>query len=241
MKKRIFVVSDIHGHCTILKKALDRAGFDEHNPDHLLVCCGDYFDRGNENVEVLKYFERLKHKVLIKGNHEELLLKVLLTGKLLPHNYVNGTLQTLENFFGKYFIDPVDDSIDFSGKTRTVDRICDFINEMVDYFETEHYVFVHGWVPPYCDTPQKRSSATKEAWKKARWQLWTDNYTGERPLHDKTIVCGHMPVINANVFDPLRPKGCTDIFRSKGLIAIDAATFNTKEINVLVLEDNLIE
>ncbi len=240
MKKRLFVISDIHGHCTLLKKALDRAGFDESNPEHLLVCCGDYFDRGDENVEVLKYLERLKHKVLIKGNHEELLLKVLNTGKLLPHNYVNGTLKTLENFFGKYFIDPVDDSIDFSGKTRTVDRLCDFIGETVDYFETERYLFVHGWFPPFCKTAEERKSAVPDAWQTARWMLWTDNYTGERPLQDKTVVCGHMPVINANRFDPRRPKGCTDIFHGKGLIAIDAATYDTKQINVLVLEDELL-
>jgi predicted phosphodiesterase len=43
--KKIFVVSDIHGHCTLLQKALERAGFDDANEDHLLICCGDYFDR----------------------------------------------------------------------------------------------------------------------------------------------------------------------------------------------------
>ena len=42
--KNIFAVSDIHGHATLLKEALTQAGFDRKNPDHLLVCCGDYFD-----------------------------------------------------------------------------------------------------------------------------------------------------------------------------------------------------
>ena len=240
MKKKIFAVSDIHGHYHILKEALDRAGFDDSNDNHLLVCCGDYFDRGDENVEVLNFFERLKHKVLIQGNHEELLMKVLMTGKLLPHNYTNGTLQTLENFFGKYSIDPIDDSIDFSGKTRTVDRICEFIGETVDYFETQHYIFVHGWFPPDCVTPEQRANASPQAWQKARWLLWTDNYTGEKPLANKTVVCGHMPVLYAYKFDLRRPASCTDTFRGNGLIAIDAATHNTKHINVLVIEDELL-
>ena len=143
-KRKIFVVTDIHGHCLLLKNALEKAGFDNENEDHLLVCCGDYFDRGNENVEVLKFFERLKHKVLIRGNHEDMLLKIFETGKILPHNYLNGTMQTLVDFFGKYFIDPADDTVDFSGKTSTVKRICDFIGETVNYFETDKYVFVHG-------------------------------------------------------------------------------------------------
>lgn len=47
----------------------------------------------------------------------------------------------------KYSIDPVDDAIDFSGKTRIKDRLCEFIEETVYYYETENYVFVHGCLP----------------------------------------------------------------------------------------------
>ena len=226
--KKIFVVSDVHGHYTLLKEALDRVGFENENPDHLLICCGDCFDRGSENFEVLKFFERLKHKVLLRGNHEDLLLKLLETGKILPHNYINGTLQTLTDFFGKYFINPADDTIDFSGKTRMVDRVTEFIDETVDYFETENYVFVHGWF------------AEKGDWEKARWLKWTEKYDGTPPLPDKTVVCGHMPTFYANKFDTSRSPTDASIFYGNGVIAIDAGTFDSKQINVLVLEDNLI-
>lgn len=235
--KKLFVVSDVHGHCTLLKEALERAGFDKDDPRHLLVCCGDYFDRGNENFEVLKYFERLKHKVLLRGNHEDLLLKLLQTGKVLPHHYVNGTMRTLENFFGKYFIDPADDTIDFSGKTRTVDRICDFIEETVNYFETEHYVFVHGWLPDGALTAEARKKASDDAWNAARWVKWTEKYDGQRPIPEKTLVCGHMPTLYAHQFDATRSNKDADIFYGNGLLAIDAGTFDTKQINVLILED----
>lgn len=235
--KKLFVVSDVHGHCTLLKEALDRAGFDKENDEHLLVCCGDYFDRGTENSEVLKFFERLKHKVLLRGNHEDLLLKLMQTGKVLPHNYINGTLQTLTGFFGKYSIDPVDDTIDFSGKSRTVDRICDFIEETVNYFETERYVFVHGWLPENAETEELRKKASNTAWEKARRVKWIEKYTGKRPLTDKTLICGHVPTFYANKFDPTRSKDDSGIFYGNGLIVIDAGTFDTKQVNVLVLED----
>ena len=227
--KKLFVVSDIHGHYTPLKEALEQVGFDPENADHLLICCGDYFDRGNENVEVLRFFERIKHKVLLRGNHEDMLLKLLHTGKMLPHHYINGTISTLQNFFGKYFIDPVDDSIDFSGKTRTVDRLCEFIEDTVDYFETEHYVFVHGWFP------ENRQTATADDWAKARWVRWTQQYKGERPLPDKTLICGHVPT-----FCYGQAKEPFEIFCGNGIIAIDAGTADTKKINVLVLEDSLL-
>ncbi len=237
---KLFVISDVHGHFSLLSEALNKAGFDKDNENHLLISCGDYFDRGNENAEVLKFFERLKRKVLLKGNHEDLLLKLLQTGKVLPHNYINGTMITLENFFGKYSIDPADDTIDFSGKTRTVDRICEFIEETVNYFETENYVFVHGWLAENAETAKERASASDEAWAEARWVKWTEKYNGTRPLADKTLVCGHFPTLFATKFDKSRAKDDYGIFYGDGIIAIDAGTFDTKKVNVLVLEDNLI-
>ena len=226
--KKLFVVSDIHGHYTPLKEALAEAGFDPNNDEHLLICCGDYFDRGNENVQVLQFFERLPHKILLRGNHEDMLLKLLHTGRLLPHHYINGTMSTLQNFFGKYLIDPTDDSIDFSGKTRTVDRLYEFIESTVDHYETEHFVFVHGWLP------ETYPNATTDDWAKARWYKWTEKYDGHRPLAHKTLICGHVPTFcSKKVNEPF------EIFRGNGIIAIDAGTADTKKINVLVLEDSL--
>ena len=57
MYKKIFVVSDVHGFYNLLETALSDAGFEKNNTEHLLVCCGDYFDRGTENFNVLKFFE----------------------------------------------------------------------------------------------------------------------------------------------------------------------------------------
>lgn len=236
---RIFVVSDVHGYYTPLKEALDRSGFDKDNDEHLLICCGDYFDRGSENVEVLRLLECIQNKVLIRGNHEDLLLKLLRTGKLLPHHYINGTLRTLENFFGKYSIDPLDDTIDFSGKTRITDRICQFIEEMVDYYETEHYVFVHGWIPENALTQEKRRNAGKQDWEKARWIRWNDQYTGLRPIENKTLICGHVPSFFANRFDDRRKSKDYTIFYGNGMIAIDAGTAESKQVNVLVLEEEM--
>lgn len=235
--RKLFVVSDIHGHCTLLKEALLNAGFDKNNDAHWLICCGDYFDRGVENAEVMSFFERLPRKVMLRGNHEDMLLKLLQTGKLLPHHYINGTISTLKSFFGKYFIDPSDDTIDFSGKTRTVDRLCEFIEETVDYYETEHYVFVHGWLPENGETEEVRQSAGSAAWEKARWTKWTEKYTGQRPLADKTLICGHMPTFFANAFDPSRKENNAEIFYGNGMIAIDAGTYDSGQINVLILED----
>lgn len=44
MDKKLFAVADIHGHFTELKKALDASGFENGNPENLLIVCGDLFD-----------------------------------------------------------------------------------------------------------------------------------------------------------------------------------------------------
>ena len=232
--KKIFVVSDVHGHCEILKKALADAGFDKNNEEHLLICCGDYFDRGNENVEVLRFFEGLPNAVLLRGNHEDMLLKLLQTGQLLPHHYINGTLKTVESFFGKFAIDPATDTVDFTGKTRTVDRLTEFIEGTVDYFETEQYVFVHGWLP---DGDFRQ--ATPEQWAQARTKRWSEHYRGDAPIPGKTLICGHMPAVYAKLFDPSRGMGNYTPYYGNGMIAIDGATADSQLVNIIVLEDSL--
>ena len=128
----------------------------------------------------------------------------------------------------------------FSGKNRTVDRICEFIEGTVDYYETENYVFVHGWIPENALTPESRLDATAEDWIEARWTRWNERYDGLRPLADKTLVCGHMPTFCAFAFDPCRNLRCYDVFRGYGFIAIDAGTADTQQVNVLVLEDRIL-
>ena len=233
MKKKIFVVSDVHGHFTLMKNALDQAGYQADNESHILLCCGDYFDRGIENKEVLCFFERAKRAVLLRGNHEDMLLKLLQTGKILPHHYINGSLQTLQEFFGKYSIDPLDDTIDFSGKTRMVDRLCEFLEETKDYFETENYLFVHGWIPS-----ADYREASGEQWVQAREKRWNREYDEKPPVEGKTLVCGHMPTFYANLIDRSRSAGCADIFYGNGMIAIDAGTYDSGQVNVLVLEED---
>jgi serine/threonine protein phosphatase 1 len=239
--KTIFAVSDVHGHYTQLKSALDRAGYCPENPAHLLICCGDYFDRGSENLRVLKYFDYLDRKILLRGNHDDMLLKLLRTGQLEPHHYTNGMLTTVWEFFGKYSVDGFD-CIDFSGHTRMVDRITDFFHDTVNYFETEHYVFTHGWLPTTLSAsgtiidPNWRR-ASPERWRAAHFLRWTDMYPKCGRLPDRTLVCGHMPAFFAADLYPERRPDDSSILRKDGLIAIDAGTFSSGTVNVLVIPD----
>ncbi len=233
-KKKMFVVSDVHGCATKLKDELKRAGYDKNNQEHIFVCCGDLFDRGDENLEVLRFVESIDQKVLIRGNHEDMLLKILETGHMAEHNFYNGTLNTMEEFFGRYAVDKDTGDVDFSGMTSMVKRVSDFIMSMQDYHETEDFVFVHGWLPSY-EYNGKHTimanwrKASPEQWRVARTLPWFKMYDGRRPLDDRKIVCGHYPTVIAN-------KGNPGIFYGNGLVAIDGGAAMGNRVNVFVTE-----
>lgn len=239
--KKIFALSDVHGHFKQMKAALAKAGFIPDCPDHLLIYCGDMTDRGSENRKTVDFLDRLENKILICGNHEDMLYDILETGRFPEHGYLNGTDVTVNELFGKYAIDGRGE-VDFSGNNRLADRLCRLISEMYNYYETEHYVFVHGWLPTD-RSGQIRSdwrTASEADWMRARWIKWTEVYESGSRIKGKTIVCGHMPTVFAAWFDPDRPKGCPDVFFGKGMIAIDGGTYSTGQVNVLVLEDRLL-
>ena len=49
--KTCFVVADVHSFYDEMIAALDGAGFDPANPDHIFVCLGDLLDRGDKPLE----------------------------------------------------------------------------------------------------------------------------------------------------------------------------------------------
>ena len=243
-KKKLFVLSDLHGHFTQAKEALDKAGFDAGNEDHLFVHCGDLFDRGRENRAVLEFVQSLPRKVLVKGNHDERLYRVLTEGKVSETDFYNGMRTTLTEFFGADCVAP-DGTLDLSQHADTVRELCGLIGGMVDYFESERYVFVHGWLPT-----EKRDglphllenwqNASEAAWQYARFSRWMDFIHSPARLDGKTIVCGHRPTRLAAAFDPARSEDDSSTYESPGMMAIDAGTIRSGRVNLLVLEDEIL-
>ena len=244
VKCKLFVVSDIHGHCTLLKKALADAGFDENNETHLLICCGDLFDRGPENRQVYEYIRQIKHKILIMGNHDERLRSILTNGRAEYYELKSGTDGTMEEFFGRGFMDNCGWLLLGPEGKLFARELLDFFATMVDYFETKHYVFTHGWLPLNREgyptvIAENWRTADEAAWHRARISEWLYHYHTPAMLPDKTIVCGHRPTIFATVFDPHRDPKDASIFYGERMIAIDGATYTSKQVNVLVLEEEI--
>lgn len=250
---KFFVISDIHSYFDEMKKALDDTGFDPNNEDHWLVSCGDEWDRGTKPVEVMKYLCGLPRKIIVRGNHTDLFVECCERGYPEYHDYSNGTVDTIER------IGIIDDTEWFeTACNKALARTHIFLEEMVDYFETKNYIFVHGWIPLLCDdslpkhytrgrlfkfNPEWRT-ASKYEWEQARWHNGMQMAArGFKP--DKTVVCGHWHCSYGHMTKDGTPEfgdGANfEPFYGDGVIAIDRCTAYTGEVNVLVLEDEFLE
>jgi serine/threonine protein phosphatase 1 len=250
---KLFCVSDIHSYYTALKKALADAGFDPNNEEHWLISCGDAFDRGGESEEVLHYLMSLDRKILVKGNHDLLLEECCEREFPRSHDFSNGTVRTINDIGGAGEGYPFDACC-----YNTLNRTAAYRDLLVNYFETENYIFVHSWVPT--TGAQKawyninKQYGYKEDWREATTQEWEEAMWGnpfelaEQGLNKtgKTIVFGHWhcsrgwaKVENRSEF---KEDAKWNIYYNSehNIIAIDKCTAYTGQVNVLVLEDNFI-
>lgn len=160
--KKYFIVSDIHSFYTALVTNLTKAGFDKENKDHILIVCGDIFDRGFETLEVYKFLKSLPKSrcILIKGNHEDLYFDLLKKDYPNSYDYSNGTVRTFaaiakvhENNVSPYYVSmlgedfkenwaKVKEKVEKSAITKWLKS-----DRWINYYELDDNIFVHSFIP----------------------------------------------------------------------------------------------
>ena len=171
--KKYFAVSDIHGFYKELRTSLKNVGFDVNNNEHILIVCGDIFDRGDEPIKVYKFLKSLPKErvILIRGNHEDLFLKLLKKDFPESYDFSNGTVKTFCDIARFNYHDLYDFNLEFfSFKTdeereerekialedwkfvkRKVARsyITKWLQseQWVNFYELGKYIFVHSFIP----------------------------------------------------------------------------------------------
>lgn len=255
---KYYVVADPHGFYTELREALNEKGFFSDVEPHKLIVCGDLMDRGQEALAMQDFILDLIEKdsvILVRGNHEDLMIDLLkgwnnASYKLRHHN-TNGTVDTVLQLTGEYYVN-FGNEIEIKEKLSKTPFVQKIIPSTVDYFETNNYIFVHGWLP--CKQSDDSSFGTslhylnhwrkaeKEEWRSSRWlngmAVWADGI--REP--GKTIVCGHWHCSYGHCH--LENKGSEfgkdadfSPFIQEGIIALDACTALSKKVNCIVIED----
>ena len=263
---KYFAISDLHSFASEVKHVLKQAGFDKKNKDHVLIVCGDIFDRGDESLQIYNFLKSIPKKrcILVKGNHESLYFDLLKKHYPQRHDYSNGTVRTFCNIAKRPYMLLDDDEwleIRETVKNHPVTKWLQSA-QWVDYFELDKYIFVHSFIPirdafddekwtteniPFVNW---RDEATEEEWENSRWgspvKLYKASYFDYEKQLGKTLVVGHWHAWDFHAqLGREKDSENRDIYYSDHLIALDGGV--TQEWygeyvliphpNVLVIDD----
>ncbi len=250
---KYYVTADIHGFYSILHNALEEAGFFEETKPHKLIVLGDLFDRGMEALKLQEFILKLIEEdrvILVKGNHEDLFEELVTEDEGLPysHHVSNGTYMTALQLTGYDATMARIRNCDFADAAKETPYYKTIIPAMLDYYETQSYVFTHGWIPcirtksGYSYYSDWRESS-EAAWQLARWYNGMD--AAQTADEEKTILCGHWHCSYGHAKyehkgSEFGPDADFTPYYGPHVIALDACTAYSKTVNILVLEDNMI-
>ena len=259
----LFAVSDIHGYYNETIKALKEAGFFDSDENRLVVV-GDALDRGEQTNEMIDFLLGLHAEgrlIYIYGNHEELFyscLQDIASGGIgmiasgFSHHYHNRTFHTILALGRMSEEQAIQYPQELVARVKESDFYKILLPSAVDYYETEKYIFCHGWIPldiniedmiaNFTYRPDWRDADESE-WHKARWRNGMEMCC----MHGvkeagKTIVCGHWNCSwgHAHVDGICSERGkdaITTPFFADGIIAIDACTARFGRVNCIRIEE----
>ncbi len=257
---KYFVSSDIHSFYDEWIEALNEKQFNINDPEHMVIVCGDLFDRGTQSKELQAFVMQLLKKkkiILICGNHEKLLLDMLNSwhrkSYLEWHHNANGTVDTVLQLTGSKMSDIYDNPINVYRKMKETPFMQKILPSMVNYFETKRHIYVHGWIPCYTLGEGRHverffynedwRNASKEEWDMCRWYNGMEAARQGVIEPNKTIVCGHWHTSYGHA--KIDGKGSEfgkdadfSPYKAKGIIGIDACTAVSKKVNLVVIKED---
>ena len=218
--------------------------------------------------EFLKKMKKLGRLIYIRGNHEYMFLEILKKWRPDECDIHNKTDETIVEF--SEFDEERQKTATWAEycQTRRVQEVAKFIRETcVNYVELGKYILVHGNIPRIED-PYTGRVAYNAFWRKAPDYMWDECIWANGMLENqvygirevgKTIVCGHVRASWGNIIQKkylwkqMYPSHYADpeefenpeyrgIYKAEdgSLIGLDALTYKTGKVNILVLdEENL--
>ncbi|MBE0575291.1 MAG: serine/threonine protein phosphatase [Desulfuromonadales bacterium] len=169
---RLLAVGDIHGCLDQLKSLMAQVA---PKLADRVIFLGDYVDRGPDSAGVIDYLIEFKRifpsTCFLRGNHEQMFIDYL-DGHDPTAFLVNGGLKTLKSYKK-------------SGRWPIPSTHRTFLDALLDYYETEDYIFVHAGLRPGIPLAEQDSSDL----------LWIRRvFINSSYDWGKTVVYGHTPL-----------------------------------------------
>ena len=141
LSKTTYAIGDIHGYLNKLVDLINRIKPSRYDT---LVFLGDYIDRGPDSRKVVDYLIELSRKancVFLRGNHEELLLDYLDSGRHEDLWLENGGQAMVDNYItGKLTPEKLRDAMPAEH--------LEFFHSLKYYHEDDAYIYVHAGLLP---------------------------------------------------------------------------------------------
>lgn len=236
---KAFVVADVHGFYDEMIKALNAAGYEKDNPQHCFVSLGDLLDRGKQPKECLDFVNNIPdtNKILIRGNHEDLIEEAIRRGYFGQHDVHNGTVRTISDLTGLDYEECLYNQTRAINEISKCEALFTYLNSCIDYFENNSIIFVHGWIPVVNEYGIKKADVNWRTgdWEGARWENGFKDWNAGIGVPDKTIWCGHWHTsyahskyhMNGVEWPELETKNKKAIFTpfiDVGIVGMDACT-----------------
>ncbi|GGE56937.1 metallophosphoesterase family protein [Priestia taiwanensis] len=228
--KRILVISDIHGEFDKFEQLLEKVQY-KPEEDQLLLA-GDYVDRGPNSKAVVEKVQALvaEGAIALMGNHEKMMLEAFYDEETyLPRWLRNGASETLRTYgytvIYKEEKGVLKGSVDGEWKNDlSVQEAIAFMEELLPYYETEDYIFVHAGVHP--TTPLAETDLHTLVWIR---EVFHQGYTGVKP-----VIFGHTPTKNLH-------SSYEVYFGTNNIIGIDGGLVYGGRLNCLELPSKTVQ
>ena len=218
---RIYCIGDIHGRADLLAHLQKRIAADlerRPNRESLIVCLGDYIDRGPQSAQVLDLLTGTMPARLfaLRGNHETMMLDFLSDARALDMWRRVGGMETLVS----YGIDVSDVAMGAGYEearqtllSKLPERHLNLLKNMRLSLEVDDYFFCHAGVRP---------GIALEAQSEMDLTTIRHDFLESDEDFGKIVIHGHTPVAEPEI--------------KKNRINIDTGAFASGRLTCLVIE-----
>ena len=137
---------------------------------------GDIIDRGPSSSSVLELFMETDSFFLIRGNHEDMMLRCICKGKnrACKSWLKYGGKQTLESF-----------GLKSDELTKLPDNVCDFLSSTPSQIKLKNYLLIHAGINP--EKPLDLQTDNDRMWSRNIFEFQ------EPPYPERQVIVGHTP------------------------------------------------
>lgn len=230
--KRIIVISDIHGHLQNFQNLLKKVGYSKED---ILVIDGDVLEKGPQSLATLRYVMQLAKEYTVYqvlGNNDWLWDELEMEDKQANEDLLDYMLSR-NSIFNEMCMElgiEVSEQMDVTAMKQQLKAAFqeewDYLRELPDILESEHYIFVHAGIESEDLQQQEKIKCVKNDW-----------FFSREISFSRWCIVGHFPTC---LYDKEKIDCAVLIDRKRKLISIDGGCVvkNSGQLNALIIPED---